>query len=255
MASVLGNQFRVLGALVGRELDEKFSKGGAAFLFSVLEPLFQIGLLTAWFTLLKLAPTYGTSIALFAATGFFPYYIFVLLSLRFRQAANQGAHQRRLAQETTMDLMIAQGFIQIVFYLLAGIILFSVIYFYESEMALPSNWSYVVKACVALVLIGFGFGLISSVLSMAFNVWQHIWPVASRLLLLLSGIFFVVDFLPLYLRDVIQWNPLVHCLTMFRKGFYPVYPTLIYSEAYVWGCTIAILTFGLCLNRVFRRYL
>jgi capsular polysaccharide transport system permease protein len=255
MASALGNQFRVLGALVGRELNEKLSKGGSTFAFGVLEPMFQIGLVTAWFSMLRLSATYGTSIALFTATGIFPYYVFVLLSLRFRRSARIGASANRLAQETTLDLMIAQAFVQMVIYLFAGVVLFAAIYFWDTPQAIPHDWGKVFKALFALTVFGFGFGLCSAAISLVSDIWQHIWPAFSRLMLMLSGIFFVVDFLPLYLRDVLQWNPLVHCLTMFRLGFYPSYPTFVYSEAMVWGPALGILALGLCLQRVFRRWM
>jgi capsular polysaccharide transport system permease protein len=255
MLTALGNQFRVLGVLVRRDLDEKFSRGGVIFLFQLLEPMLQIMMITAFFELLKLTPTYGPSIALFAATGFFPFYIYVHLSLRFRSAFSPVMGRRRIPMETSLDLMLAKSFIHLATYLLTGLVLFSLIYAYETTLAAPHDPWMVFKAIVALVIIGFGIGLCNPIISYIFPLWNFVYSAVARILGFLSAILFVADFLPLYLREWIAWNPLAHAVTMFRKGFYPGYPSLVFSEAYLWGTALAIVTVGLCLQRIFRQIL
>jgi capsular polysaccharide transport system permease protein len=255
MRTALGNQFRVLGVLIRRDLDEKLSRGGIVFLFSILEPAMQICLITTWFVLMRLSAPYGTSSALFAATGFIPYYIFVHLSLRFRSSFVAGMARRRLPMETSLDLMMAQSFMHLVFYSITAIGLFGIIFAYDTPMAWPQNWTYVLKAVAALIMLGFGMGLCNPVISFVIPIWPSVYPVVARVLIFLSSILFVADFLPVHVRNWVAWNPLMHAVSMFRMGFYPGYPSLIFSEAYLWGVALVILTLGLCLQRIFRQAL
>jgi capsular polysaccharide transport system permease protein len=71
--------------------------------------------------------------------------------------------------------------------------------------------------------------------------------------MLFSGVFFIVDFVKPDVRYVLSWNPMMHAIALFRMGFYPNYPRLVFDRQYMWVCALVAVVFGLVIERLTRR--
>ncbi len=245
-------QIRVLAAVLSREIDVQSGRIAFGFVLVLLEPLFHIGIICLWHYLLRVLPVYGTSVVLFISTGIYPIFVFVHLSSRAR-ATSTSAERRRYPIEGPLDFMIS-GTATILFaYILVGVMLFVGLAIFSTPQAIPFEFATVFESVAALACMGFGFGLCNAMIDRVIPVWHYFWGAMARALILFSGALYVADFLPVYLRDVLVWNPVLHAVELFRQGFYPYYPTLIYDASYMWGCALAPVAIGLCLQRLFRR--
>lgn len=247
-------QGRVIRALIKREIDIQASRMGLGLIMTVLEPLAHISVATIWFTLVRINAPYGTSKVLFIASGLMPIFIFIHLSAQSRSSMRQGL-ARRLPKETALDFVIARSVVRLTVYMASLVLLFAGIYVFITPEAMPDHLEPILLSIVALTLFGLGFGLCNTVLDSFVSFWRYIWGAISRSLILFSGVLFVPDALPLHVRNLVVWNPLLHAVELFRSGIYPRYPKLVFSPLYMWAFAGGVFVLGMCLQHVFKRRL
>jgi capsular polysaccharide transport system permease protein len=245
-------QLRVLAAVFSREIDVQSGRIAFGFVLEILEPLFHIGVICLWHYMLRVQPVYGSSIVLFISTGIYPIFVFVHLSSRVRATSVSAGH-RRFPIEGPLDFIISGTGMIMFAYVLVGIVLFVGLAIFSTAQAIPFEFSVILESVLALACLGFGIGLCNAVIQRLTPIWHYFWGAIARALILFSGALYVADFLPVHLREVLAWNPVLHAVELFRQGFYPYYPTLIYDGDYMWGCALAPIVVGLCLQRLFRR--
>lgn len=248
-------QISVLAAVLRRDLDRQIGRSGTDFVLGLLEPLLHIGVLCAWHYLVRVVPTYGTSIVLFISTGVYPVFVFIHLSTSIRFYVRDGYAGRRFHAEQVLDLVISGSLLTFISYLLVGLVLFTGIAVWVTEQAIPRDVVCIAQSLTALACMGIGFGICSAVINQVFPLWHYFWGTFVRVLIFFSGVLYVADFLPLHLRDILVWNPILHAVTLFRSGFYSNYPMLTYDPLYMWVCSLSSVVMGLCLLRVLRRKL
>ena len=103
---------------------------------------------------------------------------------------------------------------------------------------------------LAIMALGFGWGVITLVLTKYFWPWAYFAGAFNRALILFSGIFILAEFLPPYARWVMSYNPMLHAVALFRTGFYPNYPTGVLDTTYLLYCAIFAVFTGIVLERV-----
>src|SRR6185437_3863034 len=77
-----------------------------------------------------------------------------------------------------------------------------------------------IGAWVLQAWFSFGIGLIIAGLSEMFEAVEHFVAPVLYITLPISGAFYLVDWLPSYLQDIVLWSPLVHINEMFRAGVF-----------------------------------
>lgn len=252
MAAVqaLQSQVRVFNAVLTREINAKLTGyGGISFVASLLEPVLHITIVCLWHYLVRFVPVYGTSKVLFVATGLYPVFIFIHLSSLFHGSFRQ----RRFPLEHVLDIVAAQALLKLIGYLVVGVLLFDGIYIFITPQGIPFDFGPVLLAVAALSILGIGIGICNAVVVAQFPMWRYIYGPIARLLILFSGVLFVPDFLPAHLRKYLAWNPVMHAVDLFRQGFYPGYPRVVYDAQFLWACAFGALVLGLCLERIYRR--
>lgn len=248
------DQLKVLSVGISREFQVQLGRSGLLLFASLLEPVAHILIMCAWYYGMRIKPPVGTSPLLFVATGLYPLFVFVHLSLSARASAlNTGVHNR-FPIETGLDTVLARYFVKLSCYLLTGLVLFSGIAMFDTDSAIPIDAATVTKSIVCLSMMGFGMGLLNSAIELYLPMWRFIWGPASRLLILISGIMFIPDLLPVHLRDYLIWNPVLHAIVAFRLGFYDIYPRFVYDPIFPWVASLVLLAMGLCAERVARSF-
>lgn len=244
---------RLLAAAFKREIDVKLGKTPLTFVGAVLEPIFTIGVICLWHYTISITPPYGTDMILYISTGIFATFAFVHLSLTSQSSTPSGGRNRRYPVEKEFEILLAAMVLKIITYACVGVLLFSTIYVWRTPQALPWNWSPAFESVAALIMMGFGVGQCNAVVQRFLPFWRFVWSIISRLLFLMSGVVWLPDHLPGYIRDIVVWNPLLHAVTLFRRAFYPQYPMHLYSESYLWGWALGAVVCGLIFMRMYRR--
>ncbi len=98
-------------------------------------------------------------------------------------------------------------------------------------------------ALLIITLFTFGLGLLVSAFSIFFTDLLNIYTILLRLLLYLSGIFYVVSSLPQAYQPPILLNPIYHLILLFRDPIYlgtlPDTGVIIYSA--IWAVSLFVI--------------
>ena len=252
----LRNQLNVLPAIFFREAESRNGRRFAmGYLAAGIEPLTIAVVLAVLFSVLARNPPYGRSIMLFLGTGVFPIYLFFHTAVRMRAPLGAGRHRLRDPLERPLDHIVVLGLLHFVISMMVAVLFFAGLYAVGIKAALPENPIIAFEALSTIFLLGMAMGIVNSVVVRMLPIWDLIWPAIARTALHLSGLFYVVAFMPPKIRWYFELNPLLHGTNWFRHAFYPFYPQIASSSTYVLATAFGLLTFGLLLEAGTRHYL
>lgn len=246
-------QWRVVGALIIREVYTRFGRESLGFAWIVAEPLvFAIPVLFVW-RAVRNPDEHSLSLMPFLWSGYLPMQLFRHLGGRilFFIRANVPLlyHQR----VKILDAFFARALLEISSNLAALVVSFAVFYVIgaiDVPRDLPMfylGYFYMIWWCVAVALI-------IGALCERTDWVQQIWLPYAYLYLMFSGFFWLADWLPPALRNVALYQPYTQAYEMIRAGVFGTAITTYGDPAYT-TFVLAILTlFGLWLMREARRY-
>jgi capsular polysaccharide transport system permease protein len=249
---LLDLQVRVIASLVLRETRATFGTSTFGYVWAIITPSVGVGLMAFLFSLIGRQPPFGSSLALFFATGILTLQFFGELSSKLMTVfdANRALLTYPIIKD--VDTLIARALLVAATYTLIMAI------FYGALIALglaslPARPEQVILAFLATGLMGFGFGTLNAVIASLWDTWTQIEKILTRPLFFISGVFYVPSQLPPQAREVLQWNPVLHLVEWFRNGFYPNYNSMVLDVWYPVGVGAAMLLIGLAGERLFRR--
>jgi capsular polysaccharide transport system permease protein len=246
---VLGGWHLRMVALVIREGQQRFSRRGGLF-GTLLEP---IGIVVATcgvhYLIGGVRPPYGQSILVYYATGILYHFTFQWISMQGKEA-NMKNLPFPIVHD--VDLVLASVVVQAVTMLIVMCIVFGTLGAWGIEEAIPHDPARAVFSWLIASLFGLAVALINSVITPMFHMWRFVYQLFVRLTLMLSGVFFIPDFLPYY-RDWLAWVPMLHGVTLFRGAFIEGYPHVLLDVPYFLLFTLCSLVLGFALERVTRR--
>ncbi|MEZ0167570.1 ABC transporter permease [Microvirga sp. TS319] len=248
-ASLLQVQFRVVGALVLREMRTRFGRSRAGYLWALVQPIGHISILTVVLASMQRAVPVGPSIQLFLATGLIPYLLFMNLVTRLMTAIVSNQTLFTFPIVKILDAVAARALLEILTICLIGMLVLAGLALLGLGL-IPEEPANLAGALAATALYGIGFGLTSMAIYSVFPAWDRIQALLLLPLYFCTGIFYVPDTLPVAFRDVIVWNPLLHGVEWFRSGFYANYGAATLDKGYFIGWGVSLLLVGLVLERV-----
>jgi ABC-type polysaccharide/polyol phosphate export permease len=147
-----------------------------------------------------------------------------------------------------LDLVISTGLCE--FLVGAGTTTIIFVGFYIFGMApYTDNIVEAVFAYGATFLFAFGVGLIFATLNSFNKLIGMAWQSIQRVLYIASGVFFLPQSMPVWVRDLMAWNPLLHSIEWFRTGFFPQYAPPWLDRLYLLGAAFACIVLGGMLQR------
>lgn len=240
-SGAVATRWRVWVALFFR--DAAGEEHNLGYVIRLIEPAILIMATVAIAWLVNRHPPYGNSMILFAVTGVAPIYLFAHISMQVSRVVAV-----KLPFHTDMDQCVVMGFIELFFGSMSILIFFAIIYWTQTPQAFPLHMSIAISSWLLLGMMGFGVGLVSRTLSRLYPFWEIAYPALARVLIHLSGVYYVVDNLPPLIRQYIVWNPLVHAVTWFRLGFYNSFPKYTFSLGYFFWWAFGSIVLGLTLE-------
>lgn len=235
-------QQAVLRALVLRELQIRFGRHNIGYLWMIVEPM----MLATAITLIHMAAERGAH-----STGMGPFPFTLLgycLIMIFRNsftradgAINGAASLMYHAQVKPFDVMLSKMIVEVVGALSALLILMSAgIMIGLAEP--PVRPLYVFGGILAISVWTFGLALMVATFSYENPiVGRFVQPIAY-FMFPLSGAFITMDFLPVWAREYMAWNPLMAMFEMARYGyFYSATDRYIYTEYILAHCAMSFL--------------
>ena len=250
-SELLSLQVRVIGSLVLRETRATFGSSAFGYVWAIITPTAGIGLLVFLFSMVGRQPPFGSSLALFFATGILTLQFFSELSNKLMTVFDANKALLTYPIIKAVDTLLARVLLILATYLLIMVLFYGVLFILDLAR-LPAHPDQLILAFLATALFGFGFGTLNAVIVSLWDTWAQIEKILTRPLFFISGIFYVPSQLPPQAREFLQWNPILHLVEWFRHGYYPNYNSSLLDVWYPIGMGAGLLLIGLLGERIFR---
>lgn len=244
--------FRVVFALILREMSSVYGRSAMGYLWAILEPVAAIALLSFVFSLILRAPALGNSFPLFYATGYLPFMFYMGTSVNIATCIRFSKQLLFYPRVTYIDAIFARLLLSflthtVVFY----IIIIGIVLIEDTRTIL--QFQYIFSSFLMAATLAFGIGVVNCFLFEVFPSWMQLWSILTRPLFILSCIFFTPESVPEPFRSYLLYNPLVHIVSEMRRGFYPFYDGVYISHIYVYGLSLTLAVIGLFLLKRFSK--
>lgn len=245
-------QVRVVGALVLRETRATFGTSQFGYLWAIVMPGAGILILVMVFSFVGRQAPFGSSFALFFATGVLTLEFFNKLSGTLMNTfdANKALLTYPPIKETdalfARLILISATYMVIMVLFFGGLIL-------AGQAEFPTDAGKMMEAFAATALLGFGFGTLNAVLKSLWDSWNYVESILTRPLFFISAVFYIPSHMPPAAISILKWNPVLHLVEWMRVGYYPNYDSTVLSPSYPLGVGLLLTLVGLGGERLFRR--
>lgn len=253
-SGVLG-QVEVLHALVLRETRTRFGRHHLGYLWALFEPLMWIGTFWGMFYILGRHAPDGMELVAFLTTGMAP---FLLFRQTYSRTAGAIAGNRGLLfypQIQPLDLVWARAVLEFAAMFVVFAILILGTHIAQGTPIIVDDLLTFVLGLASAGMLGLGLGLVLAGLTVFVPAVEKILGALTRPLMWVSGLFFTANSLPAGARDLLLLNPLLHSAEFTRTGWFPEYTERHASAGYLIFWIVALMFFGMTLERVARRRL
>ena len=247
-------QWRVVSALIIREVYTRFGRESLGFMWIVAETLiFAIPVLFMW-QAIRGSHEHGISVMPFLWSGYLPLMLFRHLGGRILFFVRANAPLLYHQRVKILDIFFARALLEIGSNLAALVVSFAVFYAIGA-VDVPRDLPMFYLGYFYMIWWAVAVALIIGPLAERSDWVQQIWLPYSYMYLIFSGFFYLADWLPPSLRTVALYQPYTQAYEMIRAGVFGATITTYGDPAYT-TFVLAILTlFGLWLMREARKYI
>jgi capsular polysaccharide transport system permease protein len=230
--SSLQMQFRVIRALILREIITRYGRHNIGFLWLMLEPIsFTIGVVVLW-SLTHRGHGFQVEITPFVVTGYSNLLLWRTCSFRGLKAIEPNRSLLHHRQVTIQDIFISRMSLE-----LAGVTA-SFVFLMISMITLglidrPNNSCLILCGWLLMCWFAACLGTILGCLSEISESVEKLWHPMSYFLLAVSGTFFMVEWLPKAVQDIVLWVPMIHPNEMMRSGYWGLKVKVHYDLKYM----------------------
>lgn len=229
-------QWRCLHALMIREMMVRYGRENVGFLWVILEPMIlTAGVLALW-SVLKSGYEHGVHIISLVLTGYMPLTLWRHIGqsgiYAFRRSSGILYHRH----VSLLDAMYCRIVLEFAGTTCALVVVYIVLYL-AGVVAPVVDPTLVVAGWMGMACLAAGLAVMFAVLTEWSETAERFIAPFQYLMLPISGVFFMVDWLPSVAQQVIWYNPPVHTYEMFRAGFFgdSVQTHYTWWYPYLWG--------------------
>lgn len=248
----VATQVRVVHALVLRETKTRFGTHRLGYLWALLEPSFWIITFYALYQLGGRHAPAGMPTIPFLAVGILSYELFSKTADRGSLAVSANRALLFYPHVQTLDLVLARTVLEAATYAVTFAVIVGAHALIVQELVVDSLLSTLWGMALAS-LLGASLGLLLCALSVLSPTVERMKGPLMRPLFWTSGLFFTAESLPSRIRDVLLWNPVLHCVEIVRDGWFPQYHAHHANATYVLYWIVGLAFAGLTLERAVRR--
>ncbi len=231
-------------ALILREIGSRDSRSSLGFLWSVIDPIGTIILLSFAFSIIMRTPRLGTNFPLYYVTGVVPFHLYSQISNRVAGSVRFSRQLLGFPSVTVLDALFARFILNILIDVLVFIVLtWGILAYYHLRVYID-----VQSAMLSIAMAGalaLGVGTFNCVLFIAVPSYENLWSMISRPLFLASGVMFLINDLPAPVFHILWWNPAAHVVGEMRHAFFPGYDAAYVTPAYVFLFSLTAFVIGL----------
>ena len=237
-------QWRVVDALVYRELRTRVSDVKGGFLGVLIQPLGLIAIWVIFLTAINAHRGGSLNVVLFLGSGIILFTIFSQIVNRSVNAMEANEALLFYKPVKPIDTVIARTISETGLYTCCLLVVCIGTWIVLDQVYM-SNLGLFFFTIIMAACIGFSTGLIFMVISHLMPAFKQTALWIPRILWFLSGVPFRYWVLPPWTRIFFVWNPLMHIIELNRKSMSDDYFTPDANLEYAIICTITLLTASL----------
>ncbi len=243
---------RAIVALILREVAQSGGRLAGGHLWAIVAPVAAISLLAVAFALVLRSPPIGSSFLLFYASGYLPFRLYAEVQAAASSAPRLARGLLAYPAITPLDTILARALLAMLTHVIAALIVLGAVLGWTESGPIPQPGALMAAAALA-TLLGLAVGTLNAVLFDRIPLWQTVFAVLSKPLILVSAVIWLPQDLPRTTMDLILWNPLVHIVGLSRSGLYPTYRADYVDPVYVALVALGLMALGLLLLRLHGR--
>lgn len=245
-------QARVLGAMIMREVVSRYGRENIGFLWLLLEPMILTGGVMLMWTLLK-HEAHGLTLVAFVLSGYMPLTLWRHVTGHAVSCLRQNLPLMYHRQIRLPDALISRGLLEVGGTTAALVVVYTIVRLagfmepYKDMGLLLAGWLF-------MAWFSFSVGLIFAAASERFEFVEKLVQPMQYLMLPISGMFFMVAWLPSGAQKLALYVPLVHCFEMFRAGVFGDTVKVYYDVGYLLKSCLFTTAIGLYLVNLARHH-
>jgi capsular polysaccharide transport system permease protein len=238
--------FRIVGALVMREILTRYGREGIGFLWLVAEPLmFCFGVLIMW-SVIKPPYEHGIRLAPFLMTGYMSLLLFrhiVSHSISAVQANSGLLYHRHI---TILHIYFSRWIMELGGATMAFVVVYLTL-LCLGQVSPPHDVLLVYGGWLLMAFIALGVALIFSALAIEFEIVERIVQVVMYLMIPASGAFVMAAWIPEKYREGFLRIPMPNAIEMVRGGVFGEFVETYYHPAYAAAWAALLIAVGLLM--------
>lgn len=242
-------QLRVIGALMIREMHSRFGQSRFGYLALFVEPLLLGGAIGVIHQVRGGEGIRGSFE--FFSIGYVLFFGFRGIVTRAHSTIASGTSLLYHRQVTLPDLFYARHAIEAV--ACTGVLVAFLMGVVAFGGEAPDSWTKVLLAMLLMMLLAQGIALIFASVTAEWHGLERALHVSVYLLMPISGVFFMVEWLPSTLQEWALWVPTVHIFELLRDGQFGDRFRATYEPDYVLAWILVTHLIGLAGLRIARR--
>jgi capsular polysaccharide transport system permease protein len=221
----------VIKALVLREVHTRFGTQKLGYFWAVVDPMVMIVVFSILRSYVHQNDT-EVDYPVFLATSFIAFNMFKALALRSMDAFNANKGLFIYKQVKPFDTLVARAIIEISLTIIVTII-FLFIGWYMGFDIECKNILGVVFAYIWIAFFGLSLGVLFAVLGFFYENFKKIVRLVFMPLMFISGLFFSVEDLPQFARELVLYNPVVHFMELIHGEYFHSLDTVYVDYTYM----------------------
>jgi capsular polysaccharide transport system permease protein len=129
------------------------------------------------------------------------------------------------------------------------LVVLTIAFYAMGWLELPEDLLQVIAGWLLLCWFAAGLGMTMGGLSEKAEVVGRFWHPVSYVLMIVSGVAYMVDALPPSLQRAVLWVPMINGVEFMREGWFGSQVRAHYDIAYMVGANIALTLIGISLVR------
>lgn len=235
---------RVIIALILRETGSRESRASLGFLWTIIEPVIAVVILSVCFSIVQRAPRLGTNFPLFYITGVVPFHLFSRVAARVGGSVRYSDRLLGFPSVTVIDVLVSRFLLNFFTNIAVFVILLIGVTQWYGLNINPDLYRVLLSLAMASAL-GLGVGTMNSVFFLWSPAYESAWSMVMRPMTLFSGVMVQITDLPPPVFNVLKWLPMAHFVAEMRGAFYPASQTFFVDPLYVFAIALGTFLIGL----------
>ena len=255
LPSLLDNlkvQYRVIRALMLRQILLRWGRDNLGYLWLFVEPLILIVVVVGFISIFRGQALekshFGLAVVPFIFLGYSQAMTWRFVSQKCGGAfsGNIPLFEHRFIRP--LDIFLATALVEILGVTTAFVGIYAV-FMILGLIEMPSSASLLALGWVLMLWFALAYGILFGALSGAFEFFGFIMRGLTILFYMISGVFFAVVWLPPAYRDLILWVPMVHGTEMLRHAYFGDQLQTFENPAYLILCNTVLTFLALMIAR------